>query len=91
METWRWRDGRERGRVWDDRGPSYCIIPQVLSSNSIVIISVKKSGPQIMAKNIGPIVAQSSPDSPGGLGYLSKSEERRLFLLVGRIVDIRPL
>lgn len=42
-----------------------------------------------MAKNIGPIVAQSSPDSPGGLGDLLKSEERRLFLLVGRVVDIR--
>ena len=49
METWMWRDMRERHRVWDDRGPSYCIIGQGLGCGSIIIIvdSVKDSGPQI--------------------------------------------
>ena len=28
MEIWRWRDEGDRsGGVWDDRGPSYCIVP----------------------------------------------------------------
>lgn len=48
MGTWMWKDGRERRRVWDDRGPSYCITPQGLGCGSIVmVISVEDTVPQI--------------------------------------------
>lgn len=47
METWMWRDEREKLRVWDDRGPSYCITPQGLGCGSIVDISVEEPVPQI--------------------------------------------
>ena len=44
MGTWMWtRDGRERGRVWDDHGPSYCIILQGFDCGSIVVIPVQDS------------------------------------------------
>ena len=49
MEIWMWRDerdGREKGRIWDDRGPSYRIIPQDLTCCSIVDIPVQGFRPQ---------------------------------------------
>lgn len=72
METWMWRDVRERDRVWDDRGPSYCIIGQGLGCGSIIIImidSVKDSGPQI-GRGERPILRNYCVLAP--LGYEEK-------------------
>ncbi len=73
METWMWRDGRERHRVWDDHGPSYCIIRQGFGCGSIFVDSVKDSGPQI-AREMSADLRNWAP-APLGLEY----EERRLF------------
>lgn len=95
-----WRDGRvgrERGRVWDDRGPSYCIIPRglVWVVTPWSFISVKESRPpESDSQRYEPSLAQSSlsPAFCWGKKKGERRERRRLLVVVESscTVDLRP-
>ena len=75
---WRWRDWRERRRVWDDRGPSSCIALHIFS---IIVIAVQDSGPQI-GREVRRVLRNCALVPQG-------YEERRLLSWIGDVCNLR--